>query len=123
VRIAAWLYAISHTLEFLFEGGLRPITTAPLWDPITLTILAAILAVFLAPFGVLYAAMGKRGWARIVLLLFWSFMVCIYLNEGSFTEVDTNRFQWAAWLINVALQPIAVALLFTSRANRWYRGQ
>jgi hypothetical protein len=119
VRLALQLY-IGAALLTPVAGLFDPVPAGGAAGPGPAALLALLLPVLALKVLLLYKACGRRGWARIGLAVFTWLGIAAYM-PGLVHSLRTAPPVGIVDLLLVLAEAIAVLLLFTRDANRWYR--
>ena len=112
VRLGFRLYVASMVLTPLV-GAFDP-------APVDLTVFVAVLPVFLLKVFLVVMAWRRRNWGRIALLVYTGLALGTHAN-GLVRSLGDTPLLGIADLLLVLAEIVAIVLLFTPVAKRWYK--
>ena len=119
VRLGFTFYLIATVLTPL-AGALDPTLGAASGSTFGMLLAVIVAVLALKAFLVLFA-WRRRNWARIALLIFTGLGLGAHVPQLLRT-LNRVPLLGSADLLDVLLEAVAIVLLFTPVANRWYKG-
>ena len=106
------------TIPARVSGG--PVPAAPPESELMVIGVAVVALMLGAPAWLLFKVTRRRHWARVT-LAFVSALAFAFFALYPVQVLPSHPAQTAAFFANGALEGVALALLFTPNANRWFR--
>lgn len=134
VRVACWLIGVSHVaLTVLWPSMIKTVpprespapggsSVAASPDYTMVALGLTLIALFLfGPFGLLFGASKRRGWARTTLVLTLPLILVFIALMVAVSGAPGRAWLQPVLLALMGLEVVGLVLLCTTPANRWYR--